>query len=470
VRGGWCAVVGRSDRVVWWATAVADRAGEVVRLGRFALSSSVRTVRARSRRRSVAADVVVVTVLGTGAIVDGRFRDGYFGELPDALAARGERVVVYGQLGDRPQPDVVARLGEVQEPQVITVWQMVTPWASFRAAWRSLRTRVRTDRLTCEPPITEGLVRQALRGDAVMRAEAFLLLAGLEVLLEAAPTCRVIHMYEGNPWERAANLAALGATPPRHAIGYLHAPVLPAHQKYRFDPTEMGLRPLPDRFVCTGPVAAERLRAIGDWEGMEVLPGCALRMPELDVRPPRQRPPREVRRILFVLDALLTSASLLAIADAVAVLLGPDIEVAVRAHPALPASGLASPAGVELDRSAFVLSCDRALADDLDASDVVVYRGSSVALLAVFWGIPVVHIESRDQPTDDPLDGWDDLKGTASTPLEVVAAVRRATTVPVDEHERAVAATRTHIELTLAPADDDGLSAFGRPVGDTTRT
>ena len=65
------------------------------------------------------------------------------------------------------------------------------------------------------------------------------------------------------------------------------------------------------------------------------------------------------------------------------------------------------------------------LAEDLDEADLVIYRGSTVAIEAGYLGIPLIHLDPQNLLNNDPLFEVTSLKDVVCKSDELVTTIQR---------------------------------------------
>lgn len=411
---------------------------------------------ARAQPKSItAAEVVLIAPLSEAPLRQaGAYRDPYFGQLPDYLGQNGETCLHFGDVQGDPLA-VVKAAADRAEP-IVTLGHLLGWTDLAAAAWVALRPlKTRGVRLPW------GNDARALLADDLRRARGQVFLGalmqrGCARLLALLPRARIIHTYENNPWERAVDVAAHAAG--RSVIGYLHCAVLKAHMKNVITIEEQGLRPAPDRIVCTGPSARALFLSLGAHDGQKVAPGCALRGPSLTGLPRRAHAPRQITTVLAVLEGLPSMVKVLRLLDHAA-RLSPRLRVLARAHPALPLSVLAPQAGIVLGEHVHESGPSDLMAA-LDQADVVLYQGTTAAMTALYCGIPLVRLRLDDTVDDDPLSACPHLKAEISQPEELMAALAGFTAMDDIEFENETTRARAWIDGAMAAPDAHSLKGF----------
>jgi uncharacterized protein (DUF1810 family) len=144
---------------------------------------------------------------------------------------------------------------------------------------------------------------------------------------------KYFYIYEGNYWERLQLLALKEFSPATTVIGYQHNVVSRAAFNYFPSEGDIGLAPMPDKVLTTGPITAERLKTFGNYGELPVISTCAIRYGSLFNL---KRVTRTQEKVLLVaLEGLRQSVEMINSLE-VFVDQFPDWKVRVRTHPIFP--------------------------------------------------------------------------------------------------------------------------------------
>ncbi|MBF0145233.1 MAG: hypothetical protein HQL84_07950 [Magnetococcales bacterium] len=384
----------------------------------------------------------------------GTYNDIYFDRLPYELNKTEGTTVVFGFPYDF-RTELFSHIRRITSIPLCTCWDFLT----FGDVWRSIRwaytQKIRGVQLDNPTGInTVDLVQWDLRRMSIgIIANGYMLQQSLRRFLLANPECRVIHMYENNPWERACAIAAKSLPNPRSVTGYLHCAVLKSHLKNHISPEETLLRPAPDMIVCTGSASRSMFLSLGAHHPQYVAVGCAFRdsntMTQL-----RRHPPRQVKRIVVLFEGL---PSVIPVLRWIAHVSKGNhaLTFIIRGHPVMPAREIAAKAGVTLtDAGPVAESHPGDLAQAILEGEVVLYISSTAVMTAVRLGVPVIHLKSSDILEEDPLIDCPYMKRVAHSLGDIERHVR--------EFE-SMSETQYHLEMKQATDFLDQLYAKPTP-------
>ena len=406
-------------------------------------------------------DVILVTHLETNSFKDGCFRDIYFGKLCRYLNDKGERVFVCGMLQGDPAKVLSGRdEAEIDFDGFISSFgAFIKVLDFFKALIESLFNQIKI--IDFELPF--GGNAKLLLADDIRNAipdmfHGRMIELASARMLKHFPSARVIHIYENNPWEHAVDRQAF--LHKRQVIGFLHCAVLPSHLKNYISEVELNLRPSPDRTVCTGAGARDIFLALGRHDPEKVMAGCDLRSTLPQDRSPRREHRKSINNVLVVLEAIPSMVGLLKFMDTVAAEFS-NISFYVRAHPALPLSELAAKAEIKCHpRGCLIESKEQDLIAAMEAADVIIYQGTTVAMTAVYLGIPVIKVENKDPIEDDPLFEIDHLKWRVKDLDEIIEAFTKISKLDQDIFIQERDQARSYAENYFAPPTDEIMSVF----------
>ncbi len=411
------------------------------------------------------ADVIVVTQLSVGSFKDGRFIDPYFGDLYTYLQKNGEQVVVCGTIQGDPSRIITLRhkseLGNVDA---------VTSLGSFIRAGdfgQALKEVLFNQIQAVDFLLPFGGNAKDLLSDDINCARPHMF-HGLMIelatarMLEHYSSARIIHIYENNPWEHAIDRQ--GRIQNRDRIGFLHCAVLPSHLKNYIADAEKPFRPAPDLIVCTGSGAKDVFLSLGNHNPDNILAGCDLRRTVPRDIHPRAKHRKAIRNVLVVFEALPNMAALLRFIEMAAKKFS-DTVFSVREHPALPLTGIADKAGIELHPNGPVLkSTENDLFLSLKAADVVIYQGTTVAMTAVYLGVPSIKIDNNEGIENDPLFESAHLKWRAQNLDDLQAAFQEISDLDQSTYIQERDYARAYVEKCFASPSDVNMSAFLKTV------
>src|ERR1700724_3623898 len=76
-------------------------------------------------------------------------------------------------------------------------------------------------------------------------------------------TRNIVHLYEGQPWERALRMSMRSAVPQARVVAVQHMPLPPHFLNSVPSDREIAAGELPDRLIVLGPKVADFLRGLG---------------------------------------------------------------------------------------------------------------------------------------------------------------------------------------------------------------
>ena len=391
--------------------------------------------------------------------LDGRVPVGtYFGRLPLLLHERGTETALFGGLLDT---ELRIRAAANQAVPVAALPQWLNGSDIPRAYFRGLLGLIHLPR---EGPLLNGTLRSLFKRDLHEnrgKSVVFSLLMeqALRRFLKAYRPDRIIHICENNPWERACVLAVRGLFPEPEILGYHHCAVVLSHTKIILTEPDRKVRPRPSRLICTGDRPRDLMIRHGGHLPEETVAGCAWRFEALKSWRPRDSA-RWTGNILVILEGLSSMTQLIRFMQR-ALEGQTQVKARFRAHPQYPLEWLLKECSLSLEGHATLSETPyKSLKEDLEAADLVVYKGTTGSIEAGYVGIPLIHVKTPNLLTDDPLFEVTELKRTVSDPKEFIPAVKALTSMSPEEFRRSLAAFRRYVEDYLTQPDEENLSVF----------
>lgn len=387
-------------------------------------------------------------------------QDTYFGPLPGYMAKANHSVVVFGDLSDQVPAKGQGRPASWVSPVVATT-HFLGYWTIFRSYLRAVLSPLpNSGSLRPHDSELETLVRKDIHANRASAVYSLLFESALTGLLKKFRPTQIIHICENNPWERACYRAAKKLTPKPELTGFMHCAALLSHTKIVITDAEKTVRPRPKRLICTGPRARDVMVRYGGHSPDEVQAGSALRQTYLSQVQHRKRLNRPIKNILVVLDGLPTTFQFVMFIYR-ALEGNRNFQTTIRPHPAQTAEIILRETGLrEPHLESIRFSRNKEITQDLEGADIVVYKGSTAAMEAGYMGIPLVHVESGNLLTDDPLFEIDSLKKVARTPEELVTAIKHFSDMSDGEFDCQLKSLRNYVEEYLSMPSEETISPF----------
>ena len=386
---------------------------------------------------------------------DGGYVDPHFGPLAELLRGRGLEVAFAARvLPGMPFAEAVDRL-RVSGETFVFPDAHVTPEDHRDCARRAaaFAPAIPDDAAVEDVPLA-ALARELVEAERPAQAGAL----ALEPLLrsfarDGVHPERVVHTYEGHPWELVLARAAAEHLPETAVIGYenlnmsrLSLSMFPAQD-------ELAVRPLPGRIVANGPAYRDVLAAEGVPEE-RLRTGCGLRHRALWSAPARTGSPGGPLRLLAATEIALGPSAELVEKAAAAFGGDPGYELVVKAHPLVSRAELARAVG---RRGGTLRFDERPTLELLGEADVLLYTYTGVSFEALALGVPPVFVRSESTLDLDQLEFAADLRWSARTVDELRAAVAEIAALDLEAwRPRARAAA----ERAIAPVLPACVEAF----------
>lgn len=395
---------------------------------------------------------------------DGQYRDPHFGPLPAELKKRGYEIIFVPRiLFTIPYAEAVHRLIKTDEkflfPEQLVDGNDV----------RSCDHRANQ----FHPIFPEGLFLGSLPVLSLVKeqherhrkklSETLLYEYFIRHCAESGLHPRqIIHTCEGHCWEQVLKGAVQQYLPATKVVGYDNLTFSRLALSMFPSKDELAIRPLPDRIVTNGPLYYDVLRS----EGLpleKIASGCALRHTYLwespAIRPAGSKNAMNTVRVLATTGISLGESVELA-AKAVQAFGGDNAyELLIKCHPMVNPDQVKPFLG-----SRGTCQNIRFVSEPMDTLlpevDVLLYTYTATSLEALKFGVFPVCVRSDNVLTLDHLEEVPDIRGSATTPGEIRAAVEKfSRTIPEEKIAYRVRSLDV-LKWALAPVTESCIDSF----------
>lgn len=412
--------------------------------------------------------LVIATHTYSGSFPDSNtYKDAYFGVLVDQLASSNQKVVMLGLPYDQPftQLTKIKRL-DFGLPMV-PLEACLSLKTILLSAWEGLKGYLRPVRL--DGPIeidgldVRHLLNQAIR-QTMRSGELFLNLRvyhSARALFKTLRVTRYLYPYENRAWEKMILLGARSASNETRTVGYQHTSITLHHTNFMLSHGEATITPLPDAILTCGEVTRDWLAAAGNYPSGLFTAACALRQGQ-SLQQQAKSKNGSITRILVPLatgqeEYAGTPAFL---EEAFANING--FQIRVRPHPSL---AFLKPASSPL----YSISTGP-LSDDLQWADVILYASSTVAMEAVFMGIPAVYLDLGNLLDTDPMFGWNEFKWSVKEPSELIETLRDIDSISRERFQELQDKGRRYVASYLLPVNEINMRPFWEALSEVSDT
>lgn len=379
-----------------WPQRLRQEIENILRFGLISIRSIRKKLLAPPENRSIRkGTILLITVYYRQALKAEKYEDLFFGRLHDEIACYDRDTLYLGDTIDTFQPEDAELLGKQGKP--VSIYSFLRWRDIFFGIWAVFTRAPKFNNVVfCGVKMSHLMSwhSRKFRYSFTLTAEYFY--RAVRQACQRYDFCKMIHVYEGNVYERAA-VQAFREESSAHIDAYSHAVLYPLNLKLHASPSEAKLAPEPNRYLVCSDYARGVLKRLRNVK-TEMISTCSLRsIPQVcDIRN------KSGENILVVLDGLLSTAVVLDwLYQNANVFEGR--RVIIRAHPNVGWDNLQGQcpnyrAGV------FCLS-QQSLKDDFENAFCVLYRQSSVGIQALLHGIPVINLKIDQPLSGDPLDG-----------------------------------------------------------------
>jgi len=391
------------------------------------------------------------------------FHDPIFGRLPEYLAEEKNLVIAVHIDGKFRICLNKMRLQKIYDIVPVEYW--LSPRAIIRGIWVVLLSRL-------DLRVPDGLIYRGINIAGVLKQELFRRCNDIRLehysfydLMEGCiaaegQVTHYIQTYENNPWEKMAILAVRRLSPSTKISAFQHAVVHQAAVNLFNSVKEARLMPLPDWVVCSGKEPAEIIRAHCAAPHPMLIVGGAIRYEQLQGFKKKTR--GAIRRILVAAEGVSAVVPMLRY---VLEQMGghTKYQLTFRFHPALPYEKFNREYGFSLDNSANSVVSAQVLQADLEDHDLCIYWGSTVAIEALYVGMPLIHFDLEEELSVDPLFRCKYLKKIATKKSSLIELIYDMEKLRTREYEHEVTSGRQYARNYFASVTDRSYEIFLNP-------
>ena len=389
---------------------------------------------------------------------DGRYKDTFFGSLPDFLKQQENVLILAHILGD--DRSLIEKTARCKSHLILPIEVFLSFKDAFGAALEVAFARIEIKQ-AC---YFFGLDVTAIVNEELQRTGNGVCLYQLlhywmtRRLLETVKVQTFLLTYENNPWEKMCMMAIRELSPRTEIIGYQHTIVPQASANAFISRNEADVIPLPDRILTVGRIPKEMMERYGSYERGKIEPACGLRFEYLFSLPESER--RNRGHILLAADGIYEAYKL--VNYVIGKLNGKmNYQVLIRTHPALPFELFEDKLTHPLkDLQNFTLSQGALLKDDLEWADLIIYWGSTVSLEAISMGKPVIRYDMDSVFNNDPLSECVHLKWTAGDDTPLVDTVEEIYALDNSRFAEAQIKARQYVADYFFPVNKKNLELF----------
>lgn len=449
--------------VRFWAGAIKKRLGIILNglmfYGRAILARSILRGKRKHPQKAGAGNYVIKTFVYDSSFDDqGRYRDAFFGRLPEYLKKKENVVIFANVLGNYRY--CLHKIARCSDYPILPIELFVSLRDCLGAILKLLFLKIRFKN---ELYFVDYQVRDLVNRELKATANGIPIIQYLHYectkrFLREFPAACFLQTFENNPWERMCILAVRENCPAARIIGFQHTVVPQASLNVFISKQERDTGPLPDRVLTVGQVPKAIMQRYGAYDGYDIQTSCALRHEYIFQL--KSFPRKKEGKILMALEGIREAVQMV---DYVIAQLGNDTryQINVRTHPVLPWSYFANelirrkntPAGI-------LISKDTSLLQDIQWADIVIYWGSTVVLEALKMGRPAIHFDNGALLSFDPLFENPYLKWKVCAQDSLSNAIQDIYQLGDDEFSRHQKQALEYIDKYFYPVNSSNIAPF----------
>ena len=225
--------------------------------------------------------VLIVSLLYADSFKNNRYRDPFFGKLHEFLKASGTSCTYLCQPLDSYR-ETVRQVKNCTKTRIIVPYSVLSWSDILGVALKLLLRRIKLPSTFFDGCDFAAVLRwNARRFDFFFNFHSEITFAAVALLSTREEFDQMIHLYEGNVFERASIQAYNGKG---KKTGYSHGVVFSQNLKLRITNKELSRRPMFDEIICTGPAYKEILSKVGKYDYKTLVSACSLRsIPKIEI-------------------------------------------------------------------------------------------------------------------------------------------------------------------------------------------
>ena len=387
------------------------------------------------------------------------YHDSFFGALPDFLARKKDVLILAGSIGNYLA--VASKIAAEKKHLIVTEEYFL----SFLDPLRTIvyimghPIRIPANTVFFDKDVTQILQARIDEDCRFNIYDQFAFSYLIRNLVSVIHPEVFTTTFENNPWEKVIFRTLRGISPDTLIIGYQHAALSKSSLNMILSDEEKGVTPVPDRVITIGEITRDFIIRIGGYDPVIVREGCGLRFSHLFNTKKNVQTRHNV--ILITPEGILSESVKIANFVHRALNDRKDVHIILRPHPALPFTEFCNYLDFDVTASSnFSLSKNESVSDDLLKSDIVIYRGSTIALEALKMGIPVIYLDLSDIISVNPLFDTGGLSWVAGTEKELEDVITMIYDMSVDEYNEREALSQAFINRYITEISDENMSVF----------
>jgi hypothetical protein len=389
----------------------------------------------------------------------GKYHDSFFGVLPEFIQKNRNLVIIAGIIGDFP--NVAWKARSVNEFIIIPQEYFLSFFDPVRAIIdaRKNTIRIEEDVFFLGNDILAILQAELERDFTFFVPHQYLYSFWIRRMQKMFPIETFVTTYENNPWEKVCFLSLRQNQDQIKIYGYQHAVLALSSLNMVVSSVEKTIIPLPDKIITIGEITKRFLEERGKIPPEIVKIGCGLRfiqsIPSENkfctknyclLVAPEGGLSESVNLVTFVFNALKNVKNL---------------KVIIRSHPELPFDQYSKYLHFDISRHPqFSLSTVPDIQEDLAACDILIYRGSSVAIDGLKTGMGLIHVKLQDILPVDPLFDCQWLKWTVGDEPGLRRAVEEIYAMNDETYQKSLHEAREYLKKYFYEVTDERLQVF----------
>ncbi len=426
---------------------------------RYLAARELRTQLEREGKSKTSYYLIKTFVYNHSFSVDGKYRDMFFGRLPDFIKEEKKNVLFLAYvIGDFK--NAVRRMKACSSDFIIPVEALWSLRDIVKGCVTALfyRTSYAKEHNFFGYEIRDLVNAELQRTFCRIQPYQLLHYEAARRLLKKISVETFLFTYENNPWEKMCLLAFCHDSPQTRTIGYQHTIVTQASANMFASRREADVLPRPQTILTVGEIPKEIIARYSPGRQAMMEAAGGVRFEYLFPMTTAKR--RPLRNILIMLEGV---SEVYKMVNYVLEGLKDDrkFEVVIRLHPELSLKRLKSklkyPVETLPNRS---FSKNVSIKDDIEWADAVIYWGSTGALEALCVGKPIINFDAGSVLSYDPLFECQHLKWNVSSQSSLKFVFEEIQNLSDDQYLSLQRQAKAYLSRYFFPVTPDALKKF----------
>ena len=244
---------------------------------------------------------------------------------------------------------------------------------------------------------------------------------------------KIITTFEGHAWERLIFSTLRQVNPKIKCVGYQHALIFKEQYSIR---RNLQKKYNPDLILTSGYLGKLQLEGENQLSNIDIKILGTNRVPNKIFKSDNfSKIEKSAQTILVIPEAIYGECLYLFEYSIICAKLNPNLNFIWRLHPLLNFDQILAESKNLSKRPQNIILSKNSLEEDINKSDIVLYRGSTAVINCILFGLKPLYLKIEDEMTIDPLYEIDSFKGIVQTPNHLFEQINKMNNNKEDQKE-----------------------------------